>query len=274
MTTNRLTISRVTPAYWSVIIDNPPINLYDPEMFAELNVLMDTMEADTGLKVVVFESANPDYFIAHYDLERGGVVPEQPGAAEFSAWPTFVTRLAQSRVISVAKLRGRARGHGSELALACDIRFASKEKAVLAQPEVGAAVVPGGGATEWLCALAGRSRALEIICGANDFDADTAERYGWVNRSVPDADLDAFVEDFARRVASFEKRALELGKKLVNARAGLPSEADRWGSNQSFIGTTSWPETQGLLVKLMDRGLQKDGDFELRLGHYVGHVSR
>jgi enoyl-CoA hydratase/carnithine racemase len=273
-TTNRLTISKVTPAYWRVIIQNPPINLYDPEMFAEFNVLMDRIDTDAELKVVVFESANPDYFIAHYDLERGQVIPDQPGAAEFSAWPKFVTRLAQSRVVSVAKLRGRARGHGSELALACDIRFASKEKAVLAQPEVGAAVVPGGGATEWLCALAGRSRALEIICGANDFDADTAEKYGWVNRSIPDADLDAFVDDFAQRIGSFEKRALELGKQLVNARAGLPSEADRWGSNQSFIGTTSWPETKALLVKLMDKGLQKEGDFELRLGHHVGHVGR
>ena len=194
-------------------------------------------------------------------------------AAEFSTWPKFVTRLAQSRVVSVAKLRGRARGHGSELALACDIRFASKEKAVLAQAEVGGAVVPGGGAMEWLCALAGRSRALEIICGANDFDADIAEKYGWVNRSIPDADLDAFVDDFARRVASFEKRALELAKKLVNARAGVPSEADRWGSNQSFIGTTSWPETKALIAKLMDKGLQ-EGHFELRLGHHVGHVAR
>ena len=202
------------------------------------------------------------------------MIPEQPGAAEFSAWPTFVTRLAQSRVVSVAKLRGRARGHGSELALACDMRFASKEKAVLAQIEVGGAVVPGGGAIEWLCALAGRSRALEIICGANDFDADTAEKYGWVNRSIPDADLDAFVDDFARRVASFEKRALELAKKLVNARAGVPSEADRWGSNQSFMGTTSWPETKALVAKLIDKGLQKQGDFELRLGHHVGHVAR
>jgi enoyl-CoA hydratase/carnithine racemase len=227
-TRNRLTIAAVTPAYWRVIIDNPPINLYDPEMFAELNVLMDRIDADTELKIVVFESANPEYFIAHYDLERGDVVPNQPGAAEFSAWPKFVTRLAQSRVVSVAKLRGRARAHGSELALACDMRFASREKAVLAQVEVGAAVVPGGGAIEWLCALAGRSRALEIICGANDFDADSAEKYGWVNRSIPDADLDAFVDDFARRVAGFEKRALELAKNLVNARAGLPSEADRW----------------------------------------------
>jgi enoyl-CoA hydratase/carnithine racemase len=271
---NRLTIAKVTPAYWRVTINNPPINLYDPEMFAELNVLMDAIDADREVKVAVFESANPDYFIAHYDLERGEVIPDQPGAAAFSAWPKFVTRLAQSRVVSIAKLRGRARGHGSELALACDIRFASKENAVLAQVEVGVAVVPGGGATEWLCALAGRSRALEIICGADDFDADTAEKYGWVNRSIPDAKLDAFVDDFARRVASFELRALELAKKLVNARAGVPSEADRWGSNHSFIGTTTWPGTQALIGRLMDRGLQKEGDFELRLGHHVGHVSR
>ncbi|MFM0627382.1 enoyl-CoA hydratase/isomerase family protein [Paraburkholderia xenovorans] len=271
---NRLSIDAVTPSYWRVIIENPPINLYDPEMFAELNVLMDKIDADRDLKVVVFESANPDYFVAHYDLDRGEVIPEQPGAAEFSAWPKFVTRLAQSRVVSVAKLRGRARGHGSELALACDMRFASKEKAVLAQVEVGVAVVPGGGATEWLSALAGRSRALEIICGADDFDADTAEKYGWVNRSIPDADLDAFVDNFARRVASFEKRALELAKKLVNARAGIPSEAERWSSNQAFIGTTSWPETQALIGKMYGKGLQKEGDFELRLGHHVGHVAR
>jgi enoyl-CoA hydratase/carnithine racemase len=271
---NRLTIDAVTPGYWRVVIENPPINLYDPEMFAELNVLMDKIDADRDLKVVVFESANPDYFVAHYDLDRGEIIPEQPGAAEFSAWPEFVTRLAQSRVVSVAKLRGRARGHGSELALACDMRFASKEKAVLAQVEVGVAVVPGGGATEWLSALAGRSRALEIICGADDFDADTAEKYGWVNRSIPDAELDAFVDNFARRVASFEKRALELAKKLVNARAGIPSEAERWSSNQAFIGTTSWPETQALIGKMYEKGLQKEGDFELRLGHHVGHVAR
>jgi enoyl-CoA hydratase/carnithine racemase len=219
-----------------VVIDNPPINLYDPEMFAELNVLMDTIDLDTEPKVVVFESSNPDYFVAHYDLERGEMIPDQPGAAEFSAWPKFVTRLAQSRIVSVAKLRGR-------------------------MVEVGAAVVPGGGATEWLCALAGRSRALEIICGANDFDADTAKKHGWVNRSIPDAELDAFVDDFARRVASFEKRALELAKKLVNARACVPSEAERWGSNQSFIG------------KLMEKGLQVEGDFERRLGHHVGQLS-
>jgi enoyl-CoA hydratase/carnithine racemase len=269
-THNRLAIMHVTPGYWRVSLDNPPINLYDPEMFAELNVLMDTLDRDPEVKVVVLESANPDYFIAHYDIVRGEIIPDQPGAAAFGAWPRFVSRLANSRVVSVAKLRGRARGHGSELALACDIRFASKEKAILSQPEVGVSVVPGGGATEWLAALAGRSRALEIFCGADDFDADTAERYGWVNRSIPDAELDSFVDRFARRVASFDKQALELAKKLVNARAGVPSEAERWSSNQAFVGTTSWPQTQARIGRLLENGLQENSDLELNFGERIG----
>lgn len=269
----RLIVNKILPAYWRVTIDNPPINLYDPEMFAELRVLMDDIEGDDKLKVVVFDSANPDYFIAHYDLERGEIIPDMPGAAKFTEWPSFVSRLAQSRVVSIASVRGRARGHGSEFALACDMRFASKEKAVFAQVEVGVAVVPGGGATEWLVALAGRSRALEIIMGSDDFDADTAEKYGWVNRALPDAELDAFVDNYARRVASFEPRALELAKKLVNGRAGIPSEADRWASNHAFIGTTGWPETQQRITALMAQGLQKPGDFELRLGTHVGKPS-
>jgi enoyl-CoA hydratase/carnithine racemase len=267
----RLSLEEVSPAYWQVTIDNPPINMYDPRMFAAFNQLMDRMDAADELRVVVFDSANPDYFIAHYDLEDEDV-PDVPGAADFTRWPVFVTRLAQSRVISVAKLRGRARGHGSEFALACDIRFASRERAVLAQVEVGCSVVPGGGATEWLSALAGRSRTLEIIAGANDFDAETAEKYGWINRAIPDADLDAFVDDFARRVAGFDKRPLELAKQLVNARAGVPLEADRWVSNHSFIGTTTWPATQERIGHLMAAGLQKDGDFELALGRNVGAV--
>ncbi|MFM0341427.1 enoyl-CoA hydratase/isomerase family protein [Paraburkholderia fungorum] len=270
----RLTTKEISPSYWRVVIENPPINLYDPEMFAELRVLMDRIEADQELKVIVFESANPDYFVAHYDLVRGEVIPEVNGAAEFSAWPNFVTRLAQSPVVSIAMVRGRARGHGSELALACDMRFASREKAVFAQVEVGVAVVPGGGATEWLAALAGRSRALEIIMGADDFDADTAEKYGWVNRSIPDAELDTFVDNYARRVASFDKRALELAKKLVNARAGVPSDADRWSSNQAFVGTTGWPNTQRLVTKMLDAGLQQAGDVEYRLGHHVARLNQ
>lgn len=271
---NRLTIDVVSPAYWRVIIGNPPINLYDPEMFAELRVLMDRIEENDDLKVVVLESSNPDYFVAHYDLVRGEVIPDMPGAAKFAEWPAFVTRLAKSRVVSIAKLRGRARGHGSELALACDMRFASREKAVLAQVEVSVGVVPGGGATEWLSALAGRSRALEIITGSDDFDADTAEKYGWVNRSIPDAELDGFVDNLARRIASFSREALELAKKTVNARAGVPTEADRWGSNQAFIGTTTWPDTQRLITKALEQGLQQEGDYEYRLGHHVAKLNQ
>ncbi|MCQ1574636.1 enoyl-CoA hydratase/isomerase family protein [Neorhizobium galegae] len=266
---SRLVIDRSKPASWRVLIDNPPINLYDPEMFAELRLLMDSMERDRDLKIVVFESANPDYFVAHYDVLRGAVMPDIPGAAPFTDWPAFVTRLSQSRVISVAKIRGRARGHGSELALGCDIRFASREKAVFAQVEVGMGVVPGGGATEWLSRLAGRSRALEILVGADDFDADTAERYGWINRSVPDAQLDAFVDRFAARVASFDSRALEIAKKLVNARAGTATDAERWSSNQTFLGTATWPETRERVQHLLGQGLQQDGPFERNLGRDI-----
>jgi enoyl-CoA hydratase/carnithine racemase len=270
----RLKIEKTTPGYWTVTLNNPPINLYDPEMFAELRMLMGRIEDNEDIKVLVFDSADPDYFISHYDVARGDVVPDLAGAAPFSEWPAFVTHLAQSRVISIAKVRGRARGHGSELALACDMRFASREKAIFAQIEVGCGVVPGGGATEWLTALAGRSRALEIIVGADDFDAVTAEKYGWVNRALPDAELDGFVDDLARRIASFEKRPLELAKQLVNARAGIPSQADRWSSNQSFVTTTTWPETQALIGELFQNGFQQRGDFELRMGQYVGHLKR
>lgn len=270
----RLIVNEILPEYWRITIDNPPINLYDPEMFAELRVLMDRMEGDKDLKIVVFDSANPEYFVAHYDIIRGDVIPDIPGAAEFGAWPSFVTRLANSGVVSVAAIRGRARGHGSELALACDIRFASREKAVFCQVEVGVSVVPGGGAIEWLASLTGRSRALEIIIGSEDFDADTAERYGWINRAVPDAELDDFVDSFARRVARFDKRAIELAKKLVNSRAGIPSEADRWSSNHSFMETSEWPATQRISEMILERGYCKEGDFELNLGRHLGEMER
>lgn len=268
----RLQIVSVTPAYWRVSINNPPINLYDPEMFAELRSLMARIEADRELKVVVFDSANPDYFMAHYDMVRGNDIPDHPDAADFGEWPNFVTRLAHSPVVSIASIRGRARGHGSEFALACDMRFASRERAIFAQIEMGVCVVPGGGATEWLSALAGRSRTLEIILGADDFDAETAERYGWINRALPDGELDDFVDNLARRIARFERRNLELAKKLVNARAALPSEADRWASNQAFAGSTRWPEPRQIVGDLLAAGLQFDSELERRLGYYVGQA--
>lgn len=271
--TNRLTVIRQSPAYWRIVFNNPPLNLFDPTMFAELNVLMDDIEQDGALKVVVFESANEDFFMNHHDVENRLTIPDQPGAMPFFGnWPKFVTRLAQSSVISIAKVRGRARAQGFEFALACDMRFASKERAKFALIEVGGASIPGGGGIEWLSALVGRSRTLEIVCSADDFDAEIGERYGFVNRAIPDAELDAFVDALAVRMGKFEKRALETGKKMVNGRAGVPSEGDLWTSNHILQGVDLWPEAQNAFPKLLNAGFGKVGDFELNLAEKIGDL--
>jgi enoyl-CoA hydratase/carnithine racemase len=263
-TENRLNIIHESKSYWRVVFTNPPLNLFDPSTFAELNVLMDDIEKNSDLKVVVFESGDEDFFMNHHDVENRTTVPDQPGAMPFFGnWPRFVTRLAQSSVISIAKVRGRARAQGFEFALACDMRFASKERAKFALIEVGGSSIPGGGGVEWLSALVGRSRTLEIVCSSEDFDADIGERYGFVNRSIPDADLDAFVHTLATRMSRFEKRALETGKKMVNGRAGVPSEGDLWTSNHILQGVDLWPEAQSAFTKMLDAGLGKVGDFEL-----------
>ena len=267
----RLNIIRESQAWWRIVINNPPLNLFDPWMFAELNVLMDDIERDKDLKVVVFESANQDFFMNHHDVVNRTTIPDQPGAAPFFYhWPTFVTRLAQSSVISIAKIRGRARAQGFEFALACDMRFASRERAKFALIELGGSSIPGGGGVEWLSALVGRSRTLEIVLGADDFDADTGERYGFINRSVPDAELDAFVDAFAQRLSRFEKRALETGKKMVNQRAGVPSEGELWTSNHILHGVDLWPEAQKALTRLTAAGFGQVGDFELNMGERLG----
>jgi enoyl-CoA hydratase/carnithine racemase len=272
-TVNRLTVIRQSESYWRVVISNPPLNLFDPEMFAKLNVLMDNIEKDSDLKVVVFESGDDDFFMNHHDVENRLNVPDQPGAVPFFGnWSKFVTRLAQSSVISIAKVRGRARAQGFEFALACDMRFASKERAKFALIEVGGSSIPGRGGVEWLSALVGRSRTLEIVCSAADFDADIGERYGFVNRSVPDAELDAFVDALAERMGRFERRALDTGKKLVNARAGVPSEGDLWISNHILRGVDLWPEAQNAFTKLLNAGLRKVGDFEMNTAERLGDL--
>jgi enoyl-CoA hydratase/carnithine racemase len=268
---NRLTVIQQSPAYWRIVINNPPLNLFDPRMFAELNVLMDDIEKNNDLKVVVFESGDKDFFMNHHDVENRLTVPDQPGAMPFFGnWPKFVTRLAQSSVISIAKVRGRARAQGFEFALACDMRFASIERAKFALIEVGGSSIPGGGGIEWLSALVGRSRTLEIVCSADDFNAEIGERYGFVNRAIPDAELDAFVDALAERMGRFEKRALETGKKMVNGRAGVPSEGDLWTSNHILQGVDLWPEAGKAFEKMLDAGLGKVGDFELNFAERLG----
>lgn len=239
----RLTVTEVCEGYLKVTISNPPFNMWDPYLFAELNVLMDRMETDRTLKVVVFESANDDFFVDHHDVEHRLEVPDVPGARPFfHEWPTFVTRLVMCPVVSISKVRGRAWAQGFEFALATDMVFASRERAKFSLVEVGGGSIPGGGGVEWLSALCGRKRALEIVLSADEYSAELGELYGFVNRAVDDAELDEFVDGFARRLASFPKRSLYVGKKLVNARAYAPSEGELFTSNYILHAFDDWKE--------------------------------
>src|SRR5216683_4108346 len=268
---SRLRIIEETPAYWRVVFDNPPLNIMDADMFEGLQDLLGRMDTSPSLRVVVFESANPEFYLAHFELKDTARTLSLIRTVGPSGLPslldTFV-RLTKSPVVSIAKIRGRARGVGSEFLLACDMRFASRENTALAQVEVGAGVHPGGGGTERLPALVGRGRALEIVLGSNDFDGETAERYGYVNRALPDAELDGFVDKFARRIATFDRRPIEAAKNLVN-QVSLPS-ADRLldGSN-SFLTSVAWPEAQRRFQALFERGLNKPGDTENRYGELL-----
>jgi enoyl-CoA hydratase/carnithine racemase len=174
-------IDRTYPARWTITFDNAPINMFLPTTIDELGLLMTEIEASPSVKVVVFQSVNPDFFIAHLDVAKAAERPDALGL-----WRKFVLRLSSSPVVSIAKIRGRTRGIGNEFVLACDMRFASRQSALFGNPEVGVGLVPGGGALEWLPRLVGRSRALEIVLSGDDFNAEIAERYGWVNRTLED----------------------------------------------------------------------------------------
>ncbi len=268
----QLRVIEESPAYWRAVFDNPPLNIMGVAMFRELRELLARMDASPNLRVVVFESANPEFYLAHFDLTdiagSLGLMQSASPSGPTVLMDTFV-RLTKSPVVSVAKIRGRARGVCSEFVLACDMRFASREKAVLAQVEVGSGVHPGGGGTERLPALVGRGRALEIIIGSDDFDGETAERYGYVNRALPDAELDGFVDKVARRIASFDRRPIEAAKNLVN-QVSLPSAERLAASQTSFLTAVTWPETQRRFQALFDRGLNKPGDTENRYGELLG----
>jgi enoyl-CoA hydratase/carnithine racemase len=210
------------PAYWRVVFDYPPFNIVDAILFQGLQDLLGRMDASPSLRVVAFESANPEFYLAHFDLTgKTGNITIAVGPSGLPILTDTFVRITRSPVASIAKIRGCVRGASSEFVLACDMRFASRENTLLGQPEVGVGVHPGGGGTERLPHLVGRGRALEIVLGANDFDGDTAERYGYVNRALPDAELDGFVDTLARRIASFDRRAIAAAKSLVN-RASLP----------------------------------------------------
>jgi len=202
-----------------VVIDAPPMNLIGPELVHDLVGLLGALKSDQETRVVVLESADPDYFVPHVDLTK---VAEYTAEAAKAGGPDDASlgmlwhKLSELPVVTIAKIRGRARGAGSELALACDMRFAARESAILGQIEVGAGATPGAGGVQHLARLLGRGRAMEAILGADDFDAEQAERYGWINRALPDADLDAFVARLARRIASFPADAVRSAKRVLN----------------------------------------------------------
>src|SRR5579872_197939 len=251
-----------TPAYWRVVFDYPPFNIVDATIFEGLQDLLARMDARPSLRVVVFESANPDFYLAHFDLTgKTGNIMTAVGPSGLPVLMDTFVRLTKSPVVSIAKIRGCVRGVSSEFVLACDMRFASRENTRLGQPEVGVGVHPGGGGTERLPHLVGRGRALEIVLGGNDFDGDTAERYGYVNRALPDAELDGFVDALARRIASFDRRAIAAAKNLIN-QVSLPSAGRLLDAINSFQVALTWPETGRRVKALLDRGLQQDGDFE------------
>jgi enoyl-CoA hydratase/carnithine racemase len=259
-----------TSAYWRVLFDYPPFNIVDATIFQGLQELLARMDANPSLCVVVFESANPDFYLAHFDLTgKTGNITTAVGLSGLPILMDTFVRLTKSPVISIAKIRGCVRGVSSEFVLACDMRFASRENTRLGQPEVGVGVHPGGGGTERLPLLVGRGRALEIILGANDFDGDTAERYGYVNRALPDAELDGFVDALARRIASFDRRAIAAGKRLINE-VSLPSADRLLDALNSFQTALTWPETLQRIQAVLKLGLQQDDDFEKRWPEVLG----
>jgi enoyl-CoA hydratase/carnithine racemase len=267
---SKIRVTRKSAAYWVVTIDNPPFNVVGPAQVLELQAVVDQLEADPRVQVVVFDSAVPDYFIAHYDLLKplSDSTGLAPGPTGMHPVPDLMVRLSRLNAVTIASIRGRASGIGSELALAVDMRFASREKAILSQFEVGAGFAPGGGPMARLPRLVGRGRAMEILLGADDIGGDLAERYGYVNRALPDAELDGFVDALAFRIASFDRQALIDTKKLVNL-ASMPPDAEMQPGWDAFIASVQRPAAQARLKALVEKGLQRVGNIERNLGHYT-----
>jgi len=267
-----LRIIEETSAYWRVVFDYPPFNVVGSDVFEALQDLLVRMDNSQSLRVVVFESAIPDFYLAHFDLTgRLGNITTAVGASGLPILVDTFVRLTKSPVVSLAKIRGCVRGVSSEFVLACDMRFASRENLRLGHPEVGVGLHPGGGGTERLPHLVGRGRALEIVLSANDFDGDTAERYGYVNRALPDIELDDFVDALARRIASFDRRALAAAKRLVN-QVSLPSADRLLDAIVSFGIALTWPEAQRRIQAVLERGLQRDTDFEKSWPEVLGSL--
>jgi len=270
---DQVRLTRVTPGYWRVTFHNPPFNVFGPNTIPQLNKVVTAIETDPQVKVVVFNSDVPDFFLTHYDFvppltDTTGLPPGPTGLPQL---PDMLVRLSKAPVVSIALIRGRATGVGSELALASDMRFASREKAKLSQFEIGAGFAPGGGPAARLPRLIGRGRAMEVLMTGTYFNGELAERYGYVNRALPDAELDGFVDTMARRIAGFDKQTLADIKRLVDA-SSLPTNEQIGAEWDAFLGSVKRPDAQQRIGKLMELGLSTNPDLEKRLDDYTGKL--
>ena len=250
----------------------PPMNLLGPELVRDLVSLIEVAEADDAIRVLVFTSADPDYFIAHVDVTK--VADYRAEAARLTGEPSIALlfrHLSASRLITIAQIQGRVRGAGSEFVLACDMRFAARESAIFSQNESAFGLLAGGGAAQHLARLMGRGRALEVMLSADDYNADLAERYGWINRALPVDELADFVTSLAHRIARFPAAGHALIKDRVNAIALAPT-ADFRRDSDLFGAAVRSPETQHLLSAAMERGFQtRDG--ELTVARILGELA-
>jgi enoyl-CoA hydratase/carnithine racemase len=256
--------------YWRVTFDHSPINTITATTVAELAELVGLIEEDPDVKVVVFASANGEFFLAHYDVENnpGKTAGLGVGPTGLPAWPDLLLRLSRAPVVSIAAIRGRARGAGSEFVLACDLRFASRENTVLGQFEVAIGVVPGGAPMARLSRLVGRGRALEILLVADDVDGPRAEQYGYVNRAIADVQLDVEVEAMASRLARFDHDAIARTKSYVD-QVTLPAYSELAGPVADFRELFGRPAQQAHWARLQSLGLNSDSDVERSLGRRV-----
>jgi enoyl-CoA hydratase/carnithine racemase len=258
---------RVAEGIARVTIQHPPIQLFDLVLITEMDRLGRALGADPAVRVVVLRSADPDFFIAHADVRLIlSLPPAAAPAAEPSFFQAMVDRFRTMPKATIAVIEGICRGGGSELVLSMDMRFAALGRAVLGQPEVAVGIVPGGSGTQRLPRLVGRARALEIVLGADDFPADVAERYGYVNRALPPAELGPFVERLARRIASFPAEAIAEAKAAVLAaeagvREGLVAEA------RAFERCAALPEARRRMEAFLALGGQTR-DVEARVGAF------
>ena len=252
-------------------ISAPPMNLLGPELVRDLVSLIQRTEADDAVQVIVFKSADPDFFISHVDVTR--IKENREPAIKLTGEPSLgllFRHLSASRLVTIAQIEGRVRGVGSEFILACDMRFAARESAIFGQFEPAFGVIPGAGGAQHLTRLMGRGRALEVMLSGDDYDAELAERYGWINRALPADELDDFVTSLAQRIASFPAAGQIVVKDRVNAIALAPAEDIRRDSDLFIEGTRS-PEYQERMQAAMKLGFQTRGA-EMDLGRLVADL--